>query len=107
VNPKTRIWKMDISKADGTYKKILKSAEGFVFPCSDKCLVISCCDIYCTLVFEYMNMIADSIYEMSADEVYVYRSTTPKVIKRKIQELYTHDKRLAFPETCRVSRDWK
>lgn len=107
MSPKPKIYKLNVSKADGTYKKILKSAEGFVFPCSDKCLVTACCNIYCVLVFNYMNMIADSIYEMTADEVHVYRTTTPKGIKRKIQEFYTYDKRLAFPETCTVSRDWK
>ena len=102
---KPKIWKMDIRfKEDvqtGHYK------NGYTFPCKDKCLVCACCNLYCVLVFNYMNHVADYIYEMSADEINTYRTTTPGAIKRKIQEMYTYDKRLAYPETCTVSRDWK
>jgi len=84
-----------------------KYKDGYIFPCEKKCLVTSACSLYCYLVFDYMNFIADSIYEMDADQIEAYRKSTPACIKRKIQDFYTNGKRLAYPETCTVSRDWK
>ena len=54
-----------------------------------------------------MNFIANEIYTMTADQIKTYRNTTPPVVKRKIQEFYTYNKRLAHPETATVSRDWR
>lgn len=84
-----------------------KYKEGFIFPCDNKCIVAAACKIYCYKVFNYMNFIADEIITMNADQIAVYRASTPFFIKRKIQEFYTYDKRLAYPETATLRRDWK
>lgn len=102
---KPKIWEMNIKLKENVQPTEYEG--GYIFPCNDKCLVAACCNLYCVLVFNYMNHIADYIYEMSSDEIHTYRTTTPGAVKRKIQEFYTYGKRLAYPETCTVSRDWK
>ncbi len=100
-----KIWRVTIKSEKDMEKTQYK--DGFIFPCSEKCLVAPSCKLYCYRVFQYMNFIANEIYTMTADQIKTYRDTTPPVVKRKIQEFYTYDKRLAHPETATVSRDWR
>ena len=104
-NAKPKIWEMNIKGEAAVTTN--KYSDGYIFPCNKKCLVVACCDLYCVSVFDYMNFIADEINHMTADQVHTYRTTTPGAIKRKIQEFYTYGKRLAYPETATVSRNWK
>jgi hypothetical protein len=75
------------------------------FPCK-KCIVSSCCNIYCYKIFDYANMIADNIYKMTDEQLDIYRKTTPRLVKRKIMDLYMHSKKLAFPENATIPRSW-
>lgn len=105
---KPNIWTA-LEKDDENINKT-QYEDGYVFPCSEKCLVAPSCKLYCYKVFNYMNFIADKINIMTADQLQTYRGSTPFIIKRKIQEFYTYDKRLAYPETAIVSREdgrWK
>jgi len=102
---KPKIWSMSIKGKEYVQKN--KYEHGYIFPCNNKCLVVPSCNLYCYKVFNYMNFIADEIYHMTSKQIETYRHTTPGAIKRKIQEFYTYNKRLAYPETATVSRDWK
>jgi len=95
---------MDIISKENLGKT--KYEHGYIFPCREKCIVAAACKTYCYRVFSYMNFIADEIYTMTADELKIYRESTPPILKRKIQQFYQEDKRLAYPETAIVSRDW-
>lgn len=70
------------------------------------CPVFACCDIYCVNVFTYANFIADNIYNLTPEQLEIYRSTTPEHVKTQIQKLYMHNKRLTFPDSIRTSREW-
>lgn len=105
MSKKPKIWKMTVV-GKRKHNKIIYE-EGYIFPCSDKCIVSAACKLYCYKVFNYMNFIADEIYLMTADQIETYRKTTPLSIRRKVQEFYTYNKRLAHPDTATVSRDWK
>jgi hypothetical protein len=76
------------------------------FPCTE-CLVTAICSLYCFKVFNYMNFIADTMQELTANQICIYRTTTPQVIIRKIEEFYKTNKRLVSPQRTTVSRDWK
>lgn len=80
------------------------SNNKFVFPCGKQCIVYSCCNIWCSKVFDYCNFIADCMYTMSADQIHIYRETTPNMIRRKIQNLYTYNKRIVCPEKYSMKR---
>jgi len=106
-NPKPKVWEMSI-KSDKKVEAPDTPDSGFIFPCSGKrCLVSASCDLYCYHVFNYMNFIADNIYTMTADQIKLYRESTPLALKRKIQDFYMSGRRLANPESATVSRDWK
>jgi len=76
------------------------------FPCVKQCIVSPCCKIYCYRVFDYANMIADQIYTMTEDALKIHRKSTPRLVRRKIMELYINNKRLTFPESSTISRKW-
>ena len=101
-----KIWEMttDYRPNIDNYKK--SENLNFIFPCQRDCLVSPACTLFCYQVFEYMNFIADHFVIMSDNEKNAYRKTTPNVLQRKITNFLQYNRRIAYPETAKVSRDW-
>lgn len=76
----------------------------YVFPCSKGCIVYACCKSWCSDVFNFCNLIADSMYTMTADEINIYRKTTPLEIRLKIQTMYTYNKRITCPDSFSLEK---